>query len=128
VQLLLDTHALIWWLAADEALSSTARNAIADSTNDVFVSAASAWEIMTKYRIGKLPEAGLLAADVAGFVSAEGFIELPVTIRHGQFAGSLPGIHKDPFDRILVAQAILADMQIVSRDEILSAYGIVRLW
>jgi PIN domain nuclease of toxin-antitoxin system len=128
VQLLLDTHALIWWLAADEALSSTARNAIADSANDVFVSAASAWEITTKYRIGKLPEAGLLAADVAGFVSAEGFIELPVTIRHGQLAGSLPGIHKDPFDRILVAQAILADMQIVSRDEILSAYGIVRLW
>jgi PIN domain nuclease of toxin-antitoxin system len=128
VQLLLDTHALIWWLAADEALSSTARNAIADSINDVFVSAASAWEITTKYRIGKLPEAGLLAADVAGFVSAEGFIELPVTIRHGQLAGSLPGIHKDPFDRILVAQAILADMQIVSRDEILSAYGIVRLW
>jgi PIN domain nuclease of toxin-antitoxin system len=128
VQLLLDTHALIWWLAADEALSSTARNAIADSTNDVFVSAASAWEITTKYRIGKLSEAGLLAADVAGFVSAEGFIELPVTIRHGQLAGSLPGIHKDPFDRILVAQAILAGMQIVSRDEILSAYGIVRLW
>jgi PIN domain nuclease of toxin-antitoxin system len=128
VQLLLDTHALIWWLAADEALSSTARNAIADSINDVFVSAASAWEITTKYRIGKLPEAGLLAADVAGFVGAEGFIELPVTIRHGQLAGSLPGIHKDPFDRILVAQAILADMQIVSRDEILSAYGIVRLW
>ena len=128
MQLLLDTHALIWWLAADEALSTTARNAIADSTNDVFVSAASAWEITTKYRIGKLPEAGLLAADVAGFVSAEGFIELPVTIRHGQLAGSLPGIHKDPFDRILVAQAILADMQIVSREEILSAYGIVRLW
>jgi PIN domain nuclease of toxin-antitoxin system len=128
VRLLLDTHALIWWLAADQALSSTARDAIADSSNDVFVSAASAWEITTKHRIGKLPEAGLLAADVAGFVSEQDFIELPVTIRHGQLAGSLPGIHKDPFDRILVAQAILADMQIVSRDEILSAYGIARLW
>ena len=128
MRLLLDTHALIWWLAADQALSSTARDAIADSSNDVFVSAASAWEITTKHRIGKLPEAGLLAADVAGFVSEQDFIELPVTIRHGQLAGSLPGIHKDPFDRILVAQAILADMQIVSRDEILSAYGIARLW
>ena len=128
MRLLLDTHALIWWLAADQALSSTARDAIADSSNDVFVSAASAWEITTKHRIGKLPEAGLLAADFAGFVSEQGFIELPVTIRHGQLAGSLPGIHKDPFDRILIAQAILADMQIVSRDEILSAYGIARLW
>jgi PIN domain nuclease of toxin-antitoxin system len=128
VRLLLDTHALIWWLAADQALPSTARDAIADPSNDVFVSAASAWEIATKHRIGKLPEASLLAADVAGFVSEQGFIELPVTIRHGQLAGSLPGIHKDPFDRLLVAQAILADMQIVSRDEILSAYGIARLW
>lgn len=128
MRLLLDTHALIWWLAADRALSSTARAAIADSSNDVFVSAASAWEIATKHRIGKLPEAGLLAADVAGFVSEQAFIELPVTIRHGQLAGSLPGIHKDPFDRILVAQAIVADMPIVSRDEILSAYGIARLW
>jgi PIN domain nuclease of toxin-antitoxin system len=128
VRLLLDTHALIWWLAADQALPSRARDAIADPSNDVFVSAASAWEIATKHRIGKLPEAGLLAADVAGFVSEQGFIELPVTIRHGQLAGSLPGIHKDPFDRILVAQAILADMQLVSRDEILSAYGIARLW
>ena len=128
MRLLLDTHALIWWLAADQALSSTAREAIADPSNDVFVSAASAWEIATKHRIGKLPEAGLLAADVAGFVSEQGFVELPVVIRHGQLAGSLPGIHKDPFDRILIAQAILADMQIVSRDEILSAYGIARLW
>jgi PIN domain nuclease of toxin-antitoxin system len=128
VRLLLDTHALIWWLAADDALSSTARAAMADHENEIFVSAASAWEITTKHRIGKLPEAGLLAADVAGFVSAQGFIELPIAIRHGQLAGSLPGIHKDPFDRILVAQAIVADMQIVSHDAILSAYGIARLW
>jgi PIN domain nuclease of toxin-antitoxin system len=128
VRLLLDTHALIWWLAADDALSSTARAAMADHENEIFVSAASAWEITTKHRIGKLPEAGLLAADVAGFVSAQGFIELPIAIRHGQLAGSLPGIHKDPFDRILIAQAIVMDMPIISRDEILSAYGIVRLW
>ena len=128
MRLLLDTHALIWWLAADQAIPPSARNAIADPANDIFVSAASAWEIATKHRIGKLPEAGLLAADVAGFASEQGFIELPVTIRHGQLAGSLPGIHKDPFDRILVAQAILAEMHLVSRDEILSAYGIARLW
>jgi PIN domain nuclease of toxin-antitoxin system len=128
VRLLLDTHALIWWLAADDALSFTARAAMADHENEIFVSAASAWEITTKHRIGKLPEAGLLAADVAGFVTAQGFVELPIAIRHGQLAGSLPGIHKDPFDRILIAQAIAMDMPIISRDEILSAYGIARLW
>ena len=128
MRLLLDTHALIWWLAADDALSSIARAAIADPENDVFVSGASAWEIATKHRIGKLPEAGLVAADVAGVVNAQGFKELPVTIRQGQLAGSLPGIHKDPFDRMLVAQAILADMTIVSNDEIFSAYGVSRLW
>ena len=128
MRLLLDTHALIWWLAADEALSSTARSAIADPANDVFVSAASAWEIATKHRIGKLPQAALLAADVAGFVAAEGFNELPVSIRHGQLAGNLPRIHKDPFDRMLIAQAVTADMTIVSNETLFGAYGVARLW
>lgn len=128
MRLLLDTHALLWWLLGDPALSAVARDAIAADGNDVFVSAASAWEITTKFRIGKMPKARVVAADVAGIVARHGFFELPVTISHGKLAGSLPGVHKDPFDRILVAQAILADMQIVSRDEILSAYGIARLW
>jgi PIN domain nuclease of toxin-antitoxin system len=128
VRLLLDTHVLIWWLAADDALSAAARSAIADPANDVFVSAASAWELATKHRIGKLPQAELLAADVAGFVRAQGFNELPLTIRQGQLSGSLPGIHKDPFDRMLVAQAMLADLTIVSGDEVLGAYGVARLW
>jgi PIN domain nuclease of toxin-antitoxin system len=128
VRLLLDTHALLWWLLGDPALSPVARSAIADPGNEVFASAASAWEITTKFRIGKLPKAAVIAADIASIVTQHGFVELPVSIRQGQLAGSLPGIHKDPFDRILIAQAILADMQIVSRDEILSAYGIARLW
>jgi PIN domain nuclease of toxin-antitoxin system len=128
VRLLLDTHALIWWLAADNALSSTARSAIADPANDIFVSAASAWEIATKHRIGKLPQAALLAADVAGFVAAEGFNEFPVSIRHGQLAGNLPRIHKDPFDRMLIAQAVTADMTIVSNETLFGAYGVARLW
>lgn len=128
MRLLLDTHALIWWLANDSALSAAARGSIAETTNDVFVSAASAWEIATKHRIGKLPEAGLLAADIAGFVRRAGFEELPISIRDGQIAGNLPGIHKDPFDRILVAQAITADMTIVSNDRVLSAYGVALLW
>lgn len=128
MRLLLDTHALLWWLLGDPALSPVARNAIADPGSEVFASAASAWEITTKFRIGKLPKAAVITADIAGIIAQHGFIELPVSVRQGQLAGSLPGIHKDPFDRILVAQAILADMQIVSRDEILSAYGIARLW
>jgi PIN domain nuclease of toxin-antitoxin system len=128
VRLLLDTHALMWWLLGDVALSATARDAIADPGNESFVSAASAWEITTKYRIGKLPQAAFLAADVAGIAAAHGFTELPISIRHGQIAGSLPGIHKDPFDRILVAQAITEDMAIVSRDAVLGAYGVVCLW
>ncbi len=128
MRLLLDTHALIWWLLGDDALSTAARNAIADPGNDSFVSAASAWEITTKYRIGKLSEAAFLAADVARIVAAHGFTEVPISIRHGQIAGGLPGIHKDPFDRMLIAQAITEDMAIVSRDAILGAYGVVRLW
>ena len=128
MRLLLDTHALLWWLLGDPALSSVARNAIADPGSEVFVSAASAWEITTKFRIGKLPKAAVIAADVAGIVAQHGFIELPLAIHHGQLAGSLPGIHKDPFDRMLVAQAIITDMAIVSGDAILSAYGVARLW
>ena len=128
MRLLLDTHALIWWLLGDDALSAVAQRAIADPDNDSFVSAASAWEITTKYRIGKLPAAALLAADVARIVAAHGFTELPISIRHGQIAGGLPGIHKDPFDRILIAQAITEDMAIVSSDAIFDRYGVARLW
>jgi PIN domain nuclease of toxin-antitoxin system len=128
VRLLLDTHALLWWLLGDPALSSPARDAIADSDGDVFVSAASAWEITTKYRVGKLPKASFIVTDITGMLAPHGFIEFPVRIRHGQLAGSLPGIHRDPFDRMLVAQAILEDMTIVSNDQILSAYGVARLW
>jgi PIN domain nuclease of toxin-antitoxin system len=128
MRLLLDTHALIWWLLGDASLSAAAFSAIADPANDVFVSTASAWEISTKYRIGKLPNAAILATDVAGIVSAQGFGELPISIRHGQIAGNLPRIHKDPFDRMLIAQAVAADMTLVSNEALFNAYGVARLW
>ena len=128
MRLLLDTHALIWWLLGDTALSLAAQTAIADPANDVFVSAASAWEIATKHRIGRLPRAALLAADVAGFVAAQGFNELPISIRDGQIAGNLPRIHKDPFDRMLIAQAVTGDMTLVSNEALFGAYGVARLW
>ncbi len=128
MRLLLDTHALLWWFLGDASLSAVARAAIAESENESFVSAASAWEISTKYRIGKLPRAAFLAADFASITISQGFAELPITIRHGQLAGGLPGLHKDPFDRILVAQAISADMTLVSHDAMLGAYGVALLW
>jgi PIN domain nuclease of toxin-antitoxin system len=128
LRLLLDTHAFIWWLAGDSTLSRAARAAIRDEGNEIFISAASAWEIATKHRIGKLPDAAALAADVASAVAAQGFAELPMTVRHSQVAGSLTGPHKDPFDRMLIAQAGLETMTLVSRDAIFDAYSIRRLW
>jgi PIN domain nuclease of toxin-antitoxin system len=128
VRLLLDTHALLWWLAGDEALSNTAREAIGDPDNEIFVSAAAAWAIATKYRLGRLPGAAIVAADIAPAVASQGFVELPINIRDGQTAGGLPAIPKDPFDRMLIAQAIAADMVIVSNDDLFNAYGVPRLW
>ena len=110
MQLLLDTHALLWWLAGDEALSAPARAAIADEDNRVLVSAASLWEITTKYRLGKLPGVITIVSDLSGAVAGQGFIGLPISLRHGQLAGALPGPHRDPFDRMLIAQAILDDL------------------
>ncbi|HEY7188943.1 MAG TPA: type II toxin-antitoxin system VapC family toxin, partial [Vicinamibacterales bacterium] len=103
MRLLLDTHALIWWLAGDSQLGSAARAAIADEANEVYVSAASAWEVATKHRLGKLPGAGPLIVDFAREVRQQGFIALPITLEHGQVAGSLVGAHRDPFDRMLMA-------------------------
>jgi len=128
VRLLLDTHTLLWWLAGDQALSDAAREAIADPDNEVFISAASAWEIATKYRLGRLPGAALIAADIAGAVASQGFTELPISIRDGQAAGGLPAVHKDPFDRVLIAQAVTAGMEIVSNEALFDAYAIPRLW
>ena len=128
MRLLLDTHALLWWLAGDEALSDAARAAIGDPDNEVFVSAASAWEIATKYRLGRLPGAAVVAADIAGAVANQGFTKLPISVRDGQTAGGLPAIHQDPFDRMLIAQAIAADMVIVSNEARFNAYSVARLW
>jgi len=128
VRLLLDTHALLWWLAGDEALSSIARPAIEDEGNEIFVSAASAWEISTKHRLGKLSGVSAIVADLHGAIADQGFIELPISVLHGQIAGSLPGPHRDPFDRMLIAQAMLENMALVSNEQPFDAYGVSRLW
>jgi PIN domain nuclease of toxin-antitoxin system len=128
VRLLLDTHALLWWLEGDPSLSTAARAAIEDEANEVCVSAASAWEIATKHRLGKLPGAAEVAVDVAGCVASQGFVELPISVAHGQKAGALPGPHRDPFDRMLVAQAMLEDLVLVSSETLFDRYGARRLW
>lgn len=129
MRLLLDTHAFLWWVFADSELSRRARTAIEDEVeNQVFVSAASAWEIATKYRIGKLPDAAVVAGNLARTVAEEGFNELPVSVRHAERAGSLVGHHQDPFDRMLIAQAILDDFALVSNERAFDVYGVKRLW
>ncbi len=128
MRVLLDTHALIWWSLDDERLSQAARAAIAHDENTVFVSAASAWEIATKARIGKLPEAEELASMLVAYVASQGFTPLPITLSHGQRAGALPGPHRDPFDRMFIAQAQAENLPIVSNEVAFDGYGVVRVW
>lgn len=128
MRLLLDTHALIWWLAGDEKLSLRARDAIADEANAVAVSAASAMEVATKHRIGKLPDAALLAQDFEAIVADQGFSELSISVRHARLAGEMGIAHKDPFDRLLIAQALAEDMVLVSNEARFDDSAVKRLW
>jgi PIN domain nuclease of toxin-antitoxin system len=128
VKLLLDTHALLWWLSGNVSLSTTARDAIADPANSAYVSAATAWEIATKYRIGKLPSAAPIVGRFGDVLRRSRFYELPITLAHAEKAGSLPGEHRDPFDRMLIAQAIIENMRFISLDSKADAFGVGRLW
>ncbi|MDP9095316.1 MAG: type II toxin-antitoxin system VapC family toxin [Pseudomonadota bacterium] len=128
MKLLLDTHALIWWLEGSEALSRRAREAMAEESNNIFVSAASAMEVATKFRIGKLPGAALLAQDFEAIVAAQGFVELPISVHHARLAGEMNIAHKDPFDRLLIAQAQANDMVLVSNEVLFDSFAIQRLW
>jgi PIN domain nuclease of toxin-antitoxin system len=127
-ELLLDTHALLWWLAEPDRLSPTALQAIADPGNRVHVSAASGWEIATKVRLGKLPAASDLQNDLPQLLAAQGFEPLPVTLLHGLHAGRYPMAHRDPFDRLLAAQAELGGLTLVSLDPALQAFPCCLLW
>lgn len=128
MRLLLDTHALIWWLGDDPALSRAARDAIGLAENDVLVSASSAMEVVTKHRLGKLPQAAMLAQDFEAIVRAEGFLPLAISLRHATLAGGLRIAHKDPFDRLLVAQALVESMVLVSNERLFDDFGVARLW
>ncbi|MFL6858929.1 MAG: type II toxin-antitoxin system VapC family toxin [Allosphingosinicella sp.] len=126
MRLLLDTHALIWWVEDSPLLSQAARAAIAE--NEVLVSAASAWEVTTKHRLGKLPSAKRIALAFAAEVAAEGFVPLPVTLDHAALAGNLDIPHKDPFDRLLIAQARIERLPLVSNEALFDGFGVERLW
>ncbi len=128
MRLLLDTHAFFWWFSGSSRLSLPARQAIADDGNDVMVSAASAWEIATKHRIGKLPDADALALDMTGAIAGQDFEELPITVEDAARAGSLPGSLRDPFDRMLIAQALAHDLVLISMETLFDRYGVRRLW
>lgn len=119
MNLLLDTHAFLWWLADDPRLGAEARREISDPASIVHVSAASLWEIAIRQALGKLQ---VESADLAAEVTANGFVELAITGRHALEAGALPRHHDDPFDRMLVAQALTDDLVLVTRDRAIESY------
>jgi PIN domain nuclease of toxin-antitoxin system len=128
MRLLLDTHALLWWWGNDAQLSGTARAAIADESHEVFVSAASAWEIATKQRIGKLPAWPMPTGGFSELVMADGFVNLSVGAAHAWHAGTLAWAHRDPFDRMLAAHATLDRLVLVTRDPVFADLQISTLW
>lgn len=119
MRLVLDAHALLWWLADDPALSEEASTAIADPGSEVFVSAATAWEIAIKQALGKLEA----PSDLERQVEVNRFEPLSITIGHAYAAGTLPRHHDDPFDRMLVAQAMAEQLTVVTRDDRIGLYG-----
>ena len=128
MRVLLDTHALLWWLDGDRRLGRRARAVIGKDSNVVHVSAASAWEIATKARLGKLPRAADVAADLVGCVASQGFTPLDITLEHGERAGALGGAHRDPFDRMLAAQAQAENLPLITNDPVFEKYGVTTIW
>ena len=117
---LLDTHTLLWWLADEPGLSTKARSVISDPHNMIFVSSASTWEITIKKALGKL----IAPSNLGQVITECGFLELPITITHSVAVGNLSTIHDDPFDRIIIAQALTEKLSIVTRDSIIPQYKI----
>jgi PIN domain nuclease of toxin-antitoxin system len=128
MRLLLDTHALVWWWTDDPRLPASARAAIADPANTVHVSAVSAWEITTKHRLGKWPEGDQLIAEYVGLLRRSRFQALAISTEHAHRAGALPGPHRDPFDRMLIAQAGLDSLPVVTADPVFATYGAEVIW
>lgn len=128
MRLLLDTHVFLWWVTDDERLSAAARQAIADPDNEVFVSAASAWEIATKQRLGKLEGVPQVIERYGELVAADGFQHLAVDPRHALRAGGYAVDHRDPFDRVLAAQGEIEGLPLVTRDPAFALFGARTFW
>lgn len=128
MNLLLDTHVLIWWLGSLPMLSADAREVVADPENEAFVSSASGFEIATKYRLGKLSVAAAFVDGLDEHLRREGFKPVAISLPHALAAGRLPGPHKDPFDRMLIAQARHEGFTVVTSDPIFKRYRIPVVW
>lgn len=126
--LLLDTHALIWWWNDNPLLPKFVRHRLQIAEDLIFVSAASAWEVATKVRLGKWSDAAEAAEKFEMLCARNNFELLPVSVSHGLLAGSLLGEHRDPFDRMIAAQAIHDDLTVITRDPALAALGCRTFW
>jgi PIN domain nuclease of toxin-antitoxin system len=126
LRLLLDTHALLWWLVDSPSLSPRARDAISDPDNEVWASAVSGYELANKQRLGKLKPP--LTEELILMVRRAGLPVLPVTLEHAVAAASMPGPHRDPWDRLLMAQARLDHLTVVTVDPAFPDYGVATLW
>lgn len=127
MRLLLDTHALLWWIGDDARLPASVDLLVEDEAAEVYVSAASAWEIAIKARSGKL-DPGPLLPGFGAEIERQGFMPLSITPDHAERAGLLAPVHADPFDRMLVAQAQAENLRLVSNERIFDRYGVVRVW
>jgi PIN domain nuclease of toxin-antitoxin system len=128
VRLLLDTHTFLWWVAASSELSRRARSAVGSARNECFVSVASGWEIAIKVSLGKLRIDGALDRFLPEQLAANGFRALAIDLKHAARVASLPFHHRDPFDRLLVAQALEENLAMVTADPVIASYGVNRVW
>ena len=128
MRLLLDTHAFLWWVGASRDLSRRARSAIGSGRNECFVSIASGWEIAIKVSLGNLKIEGALDRFLPEQLAANGFKPLPIDLKHCARVAALPFHHRDPFDRLLVAQALEEELAIVTVDPVFTRYGVKRVW
>ena len=128
MRVLVDTHAFFWWMTDDKQLSNRARDILTDETNEIMISAVVAWELATKVRLSKWPEAVDLAVNIDRYIAANDFTPLPITVIHARVAGFLAARHRDPFDRMLAAQSQVEAISLVSADSIFTQLGVAVVW
>ena len=125
---LLDSHVLLWWWFAPDRLSTAVRELLIDPSTSVLVSAATVWELSHKHHQGELPELSGVITDLPGLLLADGFADLPISLAHGLRAGGYSQPHRDPFDRMLAAQAELERLVLITADAQLSTFPCQTLW